>query len=259
MAVPEFDGFSLQDANYVTSELNYRSIPSRSLDVNKISRRPGVKLLAHDFAERVVSLRGYVIGSNATDLQSKVDDLHKNITRKDDGALSVQTGRSATATVRNVAIADPHYAQDFVPFEIEFLLADPFFYGAQQVVTTTVVSGTITHELTITISGSVFSEPYMKYSSPSGTGDTTTSGISVAYGPTGETVTWSGTGGNTTLSYADSVTFDYANQLILEGTNQVDVEGVFSRWEPQETNITVTFSGTAQGGELEFGYQPRYL
>lgn len=259
MAYPEFEGFSLQDDNYITREMEYRNTPVRSLDREKISRRPGVKLLANEFGERSVRINGYILGSSASDLQDKIDDLHDNITRQNEGSLYVTADRYATATVVSVGIADPHYAQDFVPFEIEFLLADPFFYTSSHNVTWTVVSGTDSTTKTVTISGTVFAEPTLTYYSPDASGQTTTSGIIVEYETTSETVTWSGTGATASLAYGDDVTFDYANHLILEATDSVDVEGVFSRWEPGSTQFTVTFSGTCQGGSLGLDYQPRYL
>ena len=259
MGYPEFDGFSLQDENFVTSEIEYRTTPNRSLDYHKLSRRSGVKLVSHDFAERTVSMRGYIVGTDASDLQSKIDDLHKNVTRKDDGALYIQSDRSSTATATKIAIADPHYAQDFVPFEVDFLLADPFFYGTQQTATTAVTSGSLSTTISTTISGTVFAEPSVIYTNVSGTGDSLVEKLDITYDPTSEQVTWSGTGGDIYLDYSETVTFDYANQLILEGTSSVDVEGVFSRWQPGSTNFTVTFSGAAVGGSVQLSYQPRYI
>lgn len=258
MAFPLFDSFSLQDGNYISEEVSYRNTPSRDLETAKITRRPGVKLMSHDFGERRVRIVGHILGDSVSDLQSKIDDLHTNITRKEEGKLYVESNRSAVATVVSVAISDPHYAQDYVPFEIEFLLTDPFFYGSQQTVSWTIPASTTTLTDTLTISGSVYAEPTIRYAAPAGGGYTTTSGITVSYTPTGEHVTWSGTG-PATLAYADSVSFDYASHLITQGVTEMDVEGVFSRWEPGSAPFTATFSGTAAGGTLEFIYQPRYL
>jgi len=255
---PKFDGFSLQDDNYITSNMEYRTIPKRSIETEKLARKPGVKLLSNDFAERTVRLSGTIIASNVDELKNKIDNFHTNVTRKEEGSLEIVPGRSATAIVSNVTITEPQYSQDFVPFEVEFLLPDPFFYEEQHTVSWTIASGTASTTKTITISGSVFAEPIIKYFAPSGTGQTTTSGIIIQYIPTGEIVTWSGTT-TPTLAYGSDVTFDYANHKILEGTEEANVEGVFSRWEPGLTDFKVTFSGTADGGTLDFYYQPRYL
>lgn len=256
---PIFEGFSLQDSNYISSTITYRNIPSRSLSSEKIARKPGVKLLSTDFGSKDVSISGYILGSSASDLQTKIDSFHSNVTRKNAGTLYVDTDRYGTATVKSVAIGDPHYAQDMVPVDIEFLMADPFFRSSQQSVTIAIAAGTATSSETITISGSVFAEPSIIYRAPAGAGQTTTSGVKIEYQGTGETVTWSGTGATTTLAYGSSVTFDYAVHTILEDTTEVDLEGYFSRWEPGVQNFIVTFSGTAAGGQLEFNYDPRYL
>jgi len=164
--------------------------------------------------------------------------------------------------VASVSVEEPHYTQSMVPFEIEFIAAEPFWKGAQQTVSLTVTSGSatqpITKTVTLTISGSVYAEPSIVYTAPGSTGSTTTSGIQVVYNPTGEKVTWSGTS-NATLAYGNFVKFDYANQLILEGSTEIEATGVYSRWEPGETTFVTTFSGSQQGGTLNFIYRPRYL
>lgn len=257
---PQFDGFSLQDDNYIVQDVVYRTIPNRSLDTEKLARRPGVKTLSTDFSERKVTLAGVIIADSVSTLRTAIDNFHANVTRKNTGALYIESDRSANAIVSSVSIADPHYSQSIVPFNIEFLLSDPFYYGQQQLVTFTVPSGTTTMSQSITISGSVFAEPYFQYTAPGTAGAyTTTSGIQIKYGPTSEVVTWSGTQGHTTAGYGDIILFDYPNHQILQNSNKVDIDGVFARWEPVQTAFTITFSGTAQGGTMQVSYQPRYL
>ncbi len=256
---PTFDGFSLQDDSYITEEIIYRNSPGRNLDSQKIARRPGSKLVATDFSEKTIIVKGSILGTTSSDLQDLIDDLHSNVTRKESGVIYVDADRSAIATVRSVGIGDAHYSMDYAPFEIEFLMNDPFFYGLQQTVSYVIASGTSSILDTITISGSVFAEPSITYVSPAETGYTTTSGISVIYNNTGEIVTWSGTGGHTSMAYNDLIQFDFNNHRIIEGVTETAIEGVFARWEPGPQTYQVTFSGTAQGGTLSFAYQPRYL
>lgn len=259
MSYPKYDGFSLQDDTYVVEEVSYRSMPDRALDVQKVARRAGSKLLATDFETRKVSMSGYIMADTVSALRDAIDNLHINVTRKSDGLLEMEEGRTANAIVSSLTIADPHYSQTFVPFSLEFLMSDPFFYGTQYTVTWNVPAGAFSLSDTITISGSVFSEPLITYLSATGAGYTTTSGIRLTYVDTGEIITWSG-GNPTTLADNDTVTFDYVNHAILQGTTEKSIEGVFSRWEPGVRPFTVTFSGTSDaGGTLSFAYQARYL
>jgi len=258
-AYPQFDGFSLQDSNFITESVEYRTIPKRNMETSPITRLPGIKLLSSEFGERTISVRGYIIASSSDTLRTAIDNFHTNVTRKESGLLFMEGDRSATAIVESVAIQDPSYAQSMVPFTANFIMANPFFYGAQQIVTLPVASGTASMTTNITISGSVFAEPQITYFSPIDTGYTTTSGIVIYYVSTAEQITWSGTLGNTTIAYNDNITFDYADHSVMEGIQEVQPQGVYSRWEPGIEAFTVTFSGMATGGSLQFAYQPRYL
>lgn len=256
-----FGSFSLQDSVYLTSDVSYRTIPARDIVLENIVRKPGKKVISQEFIERRIKLAGWILGSDSSDLITRIDNLHSNVTRKTSGTLTIDENREIEAFVASVTIAEPHYTQSAVPFEIEFLGAEPFWKGSQQTVSLTVTSGTSqpnTQSVTITISGTVFAEPSITYNAPGSTGSTTTSGIIIEYAPTGEKVTWSGQS-NATLAYGNFVKFDYANQMILEGSTEIDPFGMFSRWEPGSTNFIVTFSGSNQGGDLTFVYRPRYL
>ena len=260
MISPTYNSFSLQDTNYITSEVNYRTTPKRDIVLETIARKPGRKILSTEFGPREISLSGFILGTDVTDLKTRVDNFNSNVTQDTMGTLILETGREIQAIVDQVNIPDPFYTQAMVPFSVKFVCPDPFFYGAQQTATTTVTSGSTqprTQTITTTISGTIFAEPVIAYNAPGTTGNTTTSGIILEYEPTGQTTTWSG--GGDTLSYGNFVRFDYENQLILEGSTEIEAGGVFPRWEPGSTSFTMTFSGGVQGGTVDLIYRPRYL
>jgi hypothetical protein len=244
MAYPIYDSFSLQDSNFVTTDIEYRTIPSREISLEAISRKPGKKFVSTEFGERKIRLSGFILGSSATDLQTNIDNFHQNVTRKSTGVLSFDATRSINATVSVVSITDPQYSQTMVPFEVEFTAASPFYEGTQQTAVTSVAEGTSSKTISTTISGSVFAEPTITYYSAGIPGQSTTIyKMTVTYSPTSEYVTWSG--GDNTLARGDMVQFDYANQRILEGSTDIQAEGAFSRFEPGSTNIVVDFYSTS--------------
>ena len=260
MALPEFSAFSLQDANYITTEIENRTWPTRDLTTEKIARKPGTKFIAEEFGERRIRMEGYILGSNASDLITKIDNLYATLQKKSQ-ILQIQSGRYYTASVASVSIGDPHYSQTFVPFELEFLCADPFAYGTPLKAVATVTSGTIVQAYTTVISGSYFAEPNLIYKTPTiGTGDTTTSGIRISHQQSGEWVDWTGTGtSDVYIDYNNSMTFDYKTYKVLQGTTQRNQTGTFARWEPGTNNWTITYGGNTVGGTLEINYTPRYL
>ena len=238
-----FDAFSLQDSNYITTEIEYRSLPSREITLESIARKPGKKFLNEEFGERRIRLSGFIEGSSASDLITKIDDLHTNVTRKKIGTLSIDANRDIQALVASVAIAEPHYSQTIVPMSLEFVAAEPFFQGTQQIATTSVAEGTSSVTITTTFSGSVFAEPTITYTPKGGTLNTNINKITISYDATGEEVTWSG--GNHALNNANSVAFDYINQIITEGSTEIEASGVFARFEPGSRSITVTYYSTS--------------
>src|SRR3990167_5418367 len=238
-----FDAFSLQDSNYIITDTEYRTIPSREITLESIARKPGKKFLAEEFGERRIRLSGFIEGSSASDLITKIDDLHTNVTRKKIGTLSIDADRDIQTLVVLVAIAEPHYSQTIVPMSLEFVAAEPFYQGAQRVAVTAIAEGTASATITTTISGSVFTEPIITYTPKGGGSNTNIYRIDISYDQTVEEVTWSG--GNHPLSNADSVAFDYSNKIITEGNSEIEASGVFARFEPGSTNLTVTYYSTS--------------
>src|SRR3990167_1977923 len=94
---PTFDSFSLQSDDYVTTSIEYRTIPAREISLESIARKPGKKFLAEEFGERRIKLSGFILGDSSSDLTDKIDDLHTNVTRKRIGTLSVDTNRDIQA------------------------------------------------------------------------------------------------------------------------------------------------------------------
>lgn len=260
MSNPTFNNFSLQDDNYITSEVQHHSAPNRDVRTGRITGQPGVNQLGEEFVEKRITVRGHILGDGASDLRTKIDNLNKNVVRTVAKTLTVDTGRNYTATCTRSTISDPTYSVDYVPFELEFLCADPFAYGSTQNVTWTVASGTTTVTDTVTISGSMFAEPTLTFTSAGSGGYTTTSGIRVDHSLSGTYVVWSGTNANPTLAYGDFVTLNYENQTVTTSGVVHDYFGnMLARWEPEDNGFTVTFSGTTQGGTLQLSYQPRYI
>jgi hypothetical protein len=113
-------------------------------------------------------------------------------------------------------------------------------------------------EKTITISGTVFAVPTIAYTAPGTAGNTTTSGITIRNVTRGERVTWSGAADDQTLDYGATVTFNYDTYKVLLGSAVVDHTGKFSRFEPGDNNIIISFSGHCMGGSATVTYSPRY-
>lgn len=255
---PVFNGFSLQDDNYITTDVEYRTWPKRELAMEKIALRAGSKLLNSEFAERNISIRGYILGDSVADLQSKIDTLYV-LAKEEAKSLQMETDRFFTATVTSLSVADPHYNQSMVPFEMNFVCPDPFAYATAVSASTTVVSGTTTQTFNVTISGTYAAEPSIVYTPPSGSGNTTTSGVQIFHLATGEYVQWINDANPTYIQRGTTATFDYQNYKVLIDTTQKTHTGIFTLIEPGLQSFQITFMGNPIGGTITFSYAPRYL
>lgn len=261
MALPTFNSFSLQDSNFITERIVFKGYAQRENVRAKVNRREGIKLLASEFGEKEVRIEGKLIASSASDLQSKLDGLKKALT-VEEGSLIIEAGRTFLATVADLTIPDEHYNQTRAPYEITFILTNPFAEGDQLSVVQNVTSGIFTFSGLINISGTLFSRPSISYTPPSNTGSTYIRKIELYHIPTGQTTTVSGfgSGSNQGLSYQNALTINMDNFTSLEGASDIGNTGAFPRFDPGNNNYTLTATGAAfPGGTVTVSYKPRFL
>ena len=264
MPFPQYSGFELNDINatgVITSNIRKFSSPARSIEIERIARRPGGRLLNDEFTEKTVLISGHVIGNTELDLREKIDTFNREVTLRTEGQLTVSLDRSATAIVKSLKIEENAYNTDFVQYELECLLPDPFFYADQHTASFVLASGVSTHTEVVTISGSYYSNPTVTITVAGSAGETQTGDVRVEYVSSGEVVVWSGAVGEENLNYGDILQFDFDSQLITRNANTNDVAGSFADFQPGERNVNITFSGVGNfvGGAGSISYQPRYL
>lgn len=259
MALPTFNGFSLQDGNWITERITFKGYASRDVITARINRREGIKLLATEFGSKEVTLDGRIISSGVANLQLLLDNAKTALT-KEEGDLVIETGRTFTATVTEIQMPDQPENQSTNEYHITFTLSNPYAVGAVQTVGIPITSGVFTISGTITISGSLFARPTFTYTPPSNTGNTLIRRLDLYSVQTGQTTTISGFGSGTNLSYQNAVTINLDTFLALESSSLINMGGAFPRFEPGVNNFTLTASGRAfPGGTLSVSYQPRYL
>lgn len=264
MAFPEYNGFSLNDINrtgVIASRVNINSTPDRQIEIEKVSRRPGGRVLNSEFDIRKIQIEGYIMGNSSLDLQNKIDNLNSHVTSQNEGLLAVSTDRQGTALVSKVNIDENPYNTDYVPYSLDLIMPDPFFYGGQNTATFTLPSGETSVTTTVTISGSYYCLPTLTIDVLDDTGPTATTRIDVIYGSTNEIITWSGASGEENISYSDILQFDFNGQIITRNSEIQNSKGAYADFYPGERSLIVTFSGAGDwpGGDATISYQPRYL
>lgn len=260
MALPTFNSFEFNDENFITERITFKGFADRAVTRAKINRREGVKLVATEFGEKQVTLEGRVIADSSSELQSLLDGLKQSV-QEEEGSLVLENGRTFLATISSIAIPDEHYNQSTAPWMVTFICSNPFANTNSQSVVIPVPSGVFTVSGLIVISGTFFNRPVLTFT-PAGaaSGNTLVKRLDIYHVPSAQTLTVSGFGSGTGLSYANAVVIDMDNFSVLEGTTDKDFSGSFMRWEPGTNRFTVTSSDKGfPGGTLTVTYNPRYL
>ena len=249
------NGLQIDDnINYLVEEIDYKNMPIRNIQIEAISTRPGNKMVAYEWAEKEITIKGRVFGQTYQDLNSLIDTLQKNFAVPFVD-ISIDTGKSFTGALSELTIPNQFYTLSMAQYEAKFICADPFAYGNMVTISGTTVSGTVTCSGVLTISGSAFAEPLLTLR-PIGAlaGNSGIQAIQIYNSSTGELVTVSGT-----FPYGSDITIDYANFAVTISGISSDFNGIFSRFEPGNVNyeITVT-SGTRNAYQWKWSYRPRY-
>lgn len=253
------NGLDISDnVNYLVEEVTYRSMPSRIVNTASISTRPGDKLIATEWENKVINIKGRMFGSSYADLLSVIDTFQQNAAVQS-LSLQLDVNRTYTATLQDLIIPTQFYNMTMIEYEANFLSVDPFAYAPSVTISGTTVSGTVTYSGMVTISGTVFAEPVLTIT-PAGrnAGDSGMKQIKITYTPANETVTVSGlNAGN--FSFNSPIVIDYKNFTVTVSGIAADYTGIFSRWGPESSAFEITtISGLHNAFNLGLTYQPRY-
>lgn len=249
------NGLNISDnTSYLVEELDSRSPADRTINTQGISTRPGDKLLATEWNNKTIKIKGRVFGTTAALLKTNVDTLEQNFAVAS-LALQIDSDRTYTCTLTKLQIPSQFFNLTMVEYNAEFLAVDPFAYSSQLTASGTVVSGTVTFSGTLTVSGTVFAEPTLTINfKGANAGNSGAQQLRITHVPSGETMTISGT-----LNYLSDNSVDYKNFIVTLSGVSSDYSGIFSRWEPGSSAYTIAvISGTRQGFNYKWSYQPRY-
>lgn len=249
-----YGDLNLQSEYIITSNFNVKSMPELKLNVGAVSRRQGGKYLGNEFGNKTITMEGFIKSVTASGLIGLIDEMQK-ILAVPEQPLTVNTGRTYIATCIRCDIPEMNYTQSLVPFTIEFITVDPFALGSTQTAEFTIPAGVLSKTVSVTISGSVYAEPSITFTTISGAGDSGIRAITVSHANTGYEINISGI-----FSKNVSSIFDFDNHLVTVSGTLKDFIGAFSRMQIGTNTINITVSGNNTYGITgAISYRPRYF
>lgn len=125
-----FDGVSLQDGTlYKTMEIQHESMDNRELNIQRLGKGDGGKLVSETFAPKRIILLGTVFGTSTDNLEDHIDDLKELFNRQErDLDIEYTNGtRRYICSCNRYTIERKHFNLTYANWEAEFIVSDPSF------------------------------------------------------------------------------------------------------------------------------------
>lgn len=167
MATITYDSTAINDgSNLIISRIGHELTADRDINTQRIASRDGLVYIESQYGAKVISCEGYIIGSSANDLDTRIITLQELFSRKQKD-LDIQYDGADIGTIRyvstprNFVIKRDYYHITTVPFNVDFFVPE----GVGKA--TTLISGNETgittdgHTFSLTMSGSADPKPLL--------------------------------------------------------------------------------------------------
>jgi hypothetical protein len=242
------NGTSLQSTNFVTSTIGDDTAPSQSIDLVKITRLDGEKLLSTSFNPKTITIAGRIKGSSLADLENQIDMFKKAVTVTE-GRLDIQYAgnvRRWVISTQSVSIERAGYHVTIAPFSVSFVTYDPPF--ARNI---TGLDGQLSYnealsvlnqnvqafESTISFDGSAQPRPIITYII-----DTANNLDTITEQVIGKKNILSV---STAFTSGDQLVFDTEKNRVLLNGRQINFEGVFPEYDLGDNTVLSKLYDTA--------------
>lgn len=126
----QFDSVELVNSTYHLQYAKHQPVPDREIFIERLSFRDGEVIISNYYRSKRILVKGTIVGSSASDLQTKVDTFKELFSREAKNLDITPTGGSArryVATCARHSLDQDYYNITFLPWEAEFIV--PLGYG----------------------------------------------------------------------------------------------------------------------------------
>lgn len=240
-----FNGFSLQDSNFRTKDILYRTCPMRTLDLEPLARTDGYRLVNSYYGMKDIRVSGTVTADTEAALRTLVDNMKRALdgTEKtlviDDGGTNVQW----TGSVASIDVPEEHFHITRIPYSIVFR-CQPFGTSAIVTTSTNSIVDTSSKSGTVVVIGSASPKPTLKWEVV-GSPSAAITGISFVNSTTADTF---GVTGLSLVGNGDYLQLNTSTMSAVYNTGSGNVEVDFTGVIPSFTTSTNSYSVTVTGG-----------
>lgn len=252
----EFEGFSLQDTEHISTLIDAWSAPTRELVTFNIPRADGGGWNGDYFRKREVVVSGIIQKDTAAELNTELDTFKKAMTVSQ-GYLYVKVNdemRRIIATLQNTHEMFKRregYHITFTPFDLNFLALEPMFHGLDYTSTTFEDVADLSYPAEVEVEGTYRAQPVIVII------------LQVATGVTDVTFLNNTNSDEITVSASfvdgDVIVIDSENKSVQINGVEVDYDGIFPELDIGTNEFTIDVTGTAVEHTSTIKYRKTYL
>ena len=253
----KFDNTTISNTTYFLEYSKHQTAPERDLELVKLPNRSGEVLISDNFRSKRILLKGAIVGTSPSDLQTKVDIFKelfsreaKNLDITPDGGLK----RRYVATCLRHSFDQEAYNVTHIPWEAEFIVPSGEGKATSSLTYSDddITSSPHTDAIGLILAGSKGPKPVITITIDN---ETTMTKLRFKNNTTDQYI-------EITRAFADAevLVIDCENMTCQVDGTDVDFDGVFPEFDLGTNSYTLT---TTDGGafniDLDVAYYLTYL
>jgi len=253
---------SIQDSNYLVSEIVYRNIPSKSINILQKSRNDGFIFQNSYYTDKTITISGFVSDTSEALLKVRIDTLKEYLSADtfnidiDDGGTTVRY----VGSLESLSIPEKYYSITTVPFTMT-LKCQPFGKLTSATTSTNSIEAA-TYTASINPTGSIAPKPSLKWACSTMPTSAITQ-IVFANSTTGDTITVPSLAMDASGDYLKIDTDTMTVEVSHDGgaATAIDYTGVLPSFAIGSNSYSVTVTGGGASWKLlqTVSYYPTYL
>lgn len=242
----KFDSTEIATTVYNPQFVKHESAPERELDTFKLSRDDGSILVASVYGTKTISLRGVLVGSSQSDLETKIDAFKELFSRPEKNLDIDWEGntRRYVATCKAMDFDRDHFHIRFVPWTAEFLIVSGEGKATSSTTASFVTSSGNPITEQFTLAGSKAPKPIITIEGDAPSAfDAAVSGIEITNTDNGDKIAITQPGANFSVGkfFINCLTKKVTTDIGAAAQREVPFYGVFPRFKIGVNNISIQF------------------
>ncbi len=252
----EFDGYSLQSTDIISSVIRDSSTPARELVTYRAPRYDGGGLIGNYFRERKIVVQGVIKAATAAELETALDTMKRRLTLAEGNLDRKISGniRRITATLSNpdqLFARREGYHITVCPFDAEFLALEPMWHDINYTSLTTTGITNLVHNDTAENEGTYKAQAVLIVIFDAATSVTAFKFANTSNGQE-ITITRSYTAG-------DVLIIDGEEKSVTVNGTEVDYTGAFPEFDYGANTYSLTTTGSSVDYTKTMKFKKTYL